>query len=114
MLPMVGERGFEPPTPWSRASNRCTKLLFRLGLFYVLYRLSLWFSGTNGPKLDPNKKVIEPDARPGSGTYRVPDLYEFADTIDARKPGAASAISHLSEQAFVFCATSCSVHSVIR
>jgi hypothetical protein len=80
---MVGERGFEPPTPWSRTNNRCTKLLSRLGLFCVLYRLSLWFSGTNGPKLDPNKKVIEPDAHPGSGTYRVPDLYEFADTIDA-------------------------------
>jgi hypothetical protein len=54
-----------------------------LGLFCVLYRLSLWFSGTNGPKLDLNKKIIEPDAHPGSGTYRVPDLYEFADTIDA-------------------------------
>jgi len=35
---MVGERGFEPPTPWSRTNNRCTKLLFRLGLFCVLYR----------------------------------------------------------------------------
>jgi len=32
------ERGFEPPTPWSRTNNRCTKLLFRLGLFCVLYR----------------------------------------------------------------------------
>ena len=54
---MVGERGFEPPTPWSRTNNRCTNLLSRLGLFCVLYRLSVWFSGTNGPKLDPNKWV---------------------------------------------------------
>jgi hypothetical protein len=49
--------GFEPPTPWSRTNNRCAKLLFRLGLFCVLYRLSVWFSGTIGPKLDPNKWV---------------------------------------------------------
>ena len=51
---LVGERGFEPPTPWSRTNNRCTKLLFRLGLFCVLYRLFAWYSGANGPKLDPN------------------------------------------------------------
>jgi site-specific DNA recombinase len=28
---LVGERGFEPPTPWSRNSNRCANLLIRLG-----------------------------------------------------------------------------------
>jgi hypothetical protein len=48
---MVGERGFEPPTPWSRTNNRCTKLLSRLGLFCVLYRLFAWYSGTNGPNI---------------------------------------------------------------
>jgi hypothetical protein len=31
--------------PWSRTNNRCTKLLFRLGLFCVLYRL---FAGKSG------------------------------------------------------------------
>jgi hypothetical protein len=50
---MVGERGFEPPTPWSRTNNRCTKLLFRLGLFCVLLCPPVWFSGANGPRLDP-------------------------------------------------------------
>jgi hypothetical protein len=28
---LVGERGFEPPTPWSRNYNRFAKLLIRLG-----------------------------------------------------------------------------------
>src|SRR6266702_6915697 len=39
LILMVGERGFEPPTPWSRTNNRCTNLLSRLGLFCVLYSL---------------------------------------------------------------------------
>ncbi len=34
---MVGERGFEPPTPWFRPNNRFTNLLSRLGLFCVLH-----------------------------------------------------------------------------
>jgi len=50
---MVGERGFEPPTPWSRTNNRFTNLLSRLGLFCVLYRRFAWYSGANGPNLDP-------------------------------------------------------------
>jgi len=28
---LVGERGFEPPTPWSRNDNLFVKLLIRLG-----------------------------------------------------------------------------------
>jgi hypothetical protein len=69
---MVGERGFEPPTPWSRTNNRCTKLLFRLGLFCVFYRLFAWCPGTIGPKLDPNAWVINRNARPGLGTLYAP------------------------------------------
>jgi hypothetical protein len=60
---MVGERGFEPPTPWSRTNNRCTNLLYRLGLFCVLYRLSVWFSGANGPKLDPPLEGTRPSRK---------------------------------------------------
>jgi hypothetical protein len=56
---MVGERGFEPPTPWSRTNNRCTNLLFRLGLFCALFRLFVWYSGANGPKLDPRLEVLD-------------------------------------------------------
>ena len=51
---MVGERGFEPPTPWSRTNNRYTNLLSRLGLFCVLSSVFAWCSGANGPKLDPS------------------------------------------------------------
>ena len=69
---MVGERGFEPPTPWSRTSNRFTKLLFRLGLFCVLYRLSVGYSGTNGPNLDPNEWVSGRICVRGRAAYRIP------------------------------------------
>ena len=51
---MVGERGFEPPTPWSRTNNRFTKLLSRLSSFCVWWCDFAWYSGANGPKLDPN------------------------------------------------------------
>ena len=51
---MVGERGFEPPTPWSRNSNRCAKLLIRLGRWCVYLGPNAWFSAAIGPKLDPS------------------------------------------------------------
>jgi hypothetical protein len=50
---MVGERGFEPPTPWSRTNNRFINLLSRLGLFCVFHPVSSRYSAANGPKLDP-------------------------------------------------------------
>ena len=51
---MVGESGFEPPSPWSRTRNRCTNLLSRLGLFCVLYHPFPRYQEANGPKLDPS------------------------------------------------------------
>jgi hypothetical protein len=49
---MVGEREFEPPTPWSRKSGRNAKLLSRLGRFCVVLPVVLWFSAAIGHKLD--------------------------------------------------------------
>jgi hypothetical protein len=92
---LVGERRFEPPTPWSRTDNRCTNLLFRLGLFCVLYRLFAWYSGTNGPNLNPDTRVIEPRARPSPGTYRVPEL-QNSPTHRCLKPREALAIRQVS------------------
>ena len=37
---LVGERGFEPPSPGPEPRIRCTKLLSRMGLFCMLYRHS--------------------------------------------------------------------------
>jgi hypothetical protein len=51
---MVGERGFEPPTPWSRISKRYANLLIRLGWWCVQLDLNAWFSALIGPKLDPS------------------------------------------------------------
>ena len=51
---MVGERGFEPPTPWSRTNNRFANLLFCLGWFCVSFLLFAWYLGANGPKSDPS------------------------------------------------------------
>jgi hypothetical protein len=59
--------------PWSRTKNRCTKLLSRLGLFCVLYRLFVWYSGANGPKLDPNGGY-RVDTRSDRVAYRIPCL----------------------------------------
>jgi hypothetical protein len=50
---LVGERGFEPPTPWSRTRNRFANLLSRLGWLCVVLPLVRGFSAANGPKLDP-------------------------------------------------------------
>jgi hypothetical protein len=63
---MAGERGFEPPTPWSRTNNRCTNLLSRLGLFCVLYRL---LHGIREP-MDPPLEILDvpggfPEPTPG-------------------------------------------------
>src|SRR5436309_15518029 len=49
---LVGERGFEPPTPWSRNGNRNTILLIRLAWFCVLYHGFARFSAAIGLKLD--------------------------------------------------------------
>ena len=54
LILMVGERGFEPPTPWSRTNNRFTNLLSRLGLFCVFHPVSPRYSAANGPNLDPS------------------------------------------------------------
>src|SRR5438128_10531250 len=49
---LVGERGFEPPTPWSRSNDRNIILLIRLAWFRVLNPGFTWFSAAIGPKLD--------------------------------------------------------------
>ena len=81
---MVGERGFEPRTPWCRTDNRCTKLLFRLGFFCVVYRLFVWHSGANGPKLDPCREVLNlpgkisgSEPRCASGQDGIPAVHWF-------------------------------------
>jgi hypothetical protein len=51
---LVGERGFEPPTPWSRTRNQLSILLSRLGWLCVVLPLISWFSAANGPKSDPS------------------------------------------------------------
>jgi len=51
---MVGERGFEPPTPWSQTSFWLSILLNRLARFCVLLRYFRRYSELSGPKLDPS------------------------------------------------------------
>src|SRR5207245_7865098 len=51
---LVGERGFEPPTPWSRSNDRNIILLIRLAWFCVLDHGFTRFSAVIGPKLDPS------------------------------------------------------------
>jgi hypothetical protein len=51
---MVGERGFEPPTPWSRTKTEVSILLIRLGRLCVILGPFTRFSAVNGPKLDSN------------------------------------------------------------
>jgi hypothetical protein len=53
---MVGERGFEPPTPWSRNSSTNAISLSRLGRLYVVQYRFTGFSAAIGPKLDPSFK----------------------------------------------------------
>jgi hypothetical protein len=55
---LVGERGFEPPTPWSRSNHRNTILLIRLAWFCVLDHGFNWFSAVTGPKLDPSSSQL--------------------------------------------------------
>jgi len=50
----VGERGFEPPTPWSRKSGCNTILLIRLGRLCVVLPHVRRFSALIGPKSDPS------------------------------------------------------------
>ncbi len=54
---MVGERGFEPPTPWSRTRNRLANLLPRLGWLCVVLPPVRRFSAAIGPKLDPTSQT---------------------------------------------------------
>src|SRR5258706_11705061 len=51
---LVGERGSEPPTPWSRNDNRSTISLIRLAWFCVTDHGFTRFSAVIGPKLDPS------------------------------------------------------------
>src|SRR4051794_8862955 len=51
---MVGERGFEPPTPWSRNRNRIAISLVRLGWCCVVVCLIAGCLGSIGPNLDPS------------------------------------------------------------
>jgi hypothetical protein len=90
---MVGEkRGFRTSDPWSRSNNRCTKLLFRLGLFCVLYGLFVWYSGANGPKSDPRLEVLD---LPGEISNSEPRCASGRDGIPAVRYGilAATAFS---------------------
>ena len=57
---MVGERGFEPPTPWSRNGHRNTILLIRLAWFCVLGHGFTRFSAVIGPKLDSSFFAVQP------------------------------------------------------
>jgi len=54
---MVGERGFEPPTPWSRNRSRIAISLVRLGWYCVVVSLIAGCSAAIGPKLDPSLGV---------------------------------------------------------
>ncbi len=49
---MVGAKGFEPSTSWSRTSSRNTILLARLALFCVEQVRLGWYSAVNGLKSD--------------------------------------------------------------
>jgi hypothetical protein len=52
---MVGARGFEPPTPWSRKRNRFTTSLIRMGGYCVVQVRFAGYLGAFGPKLDSMK-----------------------------------------------------------
>src|SRR2546427_12399463 len=49
---MVGARGFEPPTPWSRTSGKQRILLAGLAFLWIIVGLFPCCSGVFGPKLD--------------------------------------------------------------
>jgi hypothetical protein len=57
---------------WSRTNNRCTNLLSRLGLFCVLYSRFVWYSGANGPKLDPSS------SRMASSPFSLTPLFGYS------------------------------------
>jgi hypothetical protein len=44
---LVGERGFEPPTPWSRNNHGNTISLIRLAWLCVTHPGFTWFSALN-------------------------------------------------------------------
>ena len=50
---MVGARGFEPPTPWSRNASRCSNVLILLVRCCVVVHRFSWYSGRLDPRLDP-------------------------------------------------------------
>jgi len=58
---MVGAKGFEPSTSWSRTSSRNTILLARLALFCVEQVRLGWYSAVNGLKSDSTfgKRVMK-------------------------------------------------------
>lgn len=51
---LVDVTGFEPATPCLQSIRENTMLMARLALSCVLYHGFPWYSGANGPKLDPS------------------------------------------------------------
>jgi hypothetical protein len=57
---MVAERGFEPPTPWSRTNNRCTNPLFRLGFVLRVVPSFCMVFGNEWTQVGPKQIGIGP------------------------------------------------------
>jgi hypothetical protein len=86
---MVGERGLEPPTPWSRTNNGFHNLLSRLGLFCVLYPPF----PRHPERLDPIWTQVSPKL-PSS-----PDWRQHEDQVAVTVNRAASDLARLSSAA---------------
>ena len=57
---MVGARGFEPPTPWSRNRSGCYNVLILLVRCCVVVHRFSWYLGRLDPSLDPSFKIAAP------------------------------------------------------
>jgi hypothetical protein len=55
---MVGARGFEPPTPWSRNGSGCSNLLILLVRCCVVVHRFSWYLGRLDPRLDPTFDMV--------------------------------------------------------
>ena len=95
---MVGARGFEPPTPWSRTSGKQRILLARLAFLWIIVGLFPCCSGVFGPKLDLSFEVNPSIETNSLGTLAVFIQPSVADPCDEAAAKQGVSIAHLGRQ----------------